>query len=181
MAFSDVYTGVNGTLTLVSSDSPEGADAESVLGSYGLSEAAAVGRVTGIELHVETELEEFHEIGLRHASSLHPGNIHIWGKVHRAYVNGALLYLLMGRGTSPNNIKEPYVQPSFSMNIILDDPANPQIRSMIDLYGVKFENWSFSLPEDDFVLENSRFKALRVNVRDEEGGEVRSPAFAESS
>ena len=177
MAFSDVYTGANGTLTLVGTDSPEGAAADPILENYSLSDAAAVGRVTGVEIHVETDLEEFHEIGHRHATSLHPGNIHIWGKVDRAYVNGALLYLLLGRGASPNNAAEPYVQPALNMNIILDDPANPEIRSLIDLYGVRFENWSFSLPEDDFVLENARFKALRINVGDQHQDKTTSPTF----
>lgn len=180
MAISDVYTGANGTLTLVQGEGTEGADAQAIMDLEAFS-LFTVGRVTGIEIQVRTDLEEFHEIGLRHASSLHPGNIHIRGKVDRAYVNGALLYLLLGRGASPNNVAEPYVQPSWAMNVILDDPANPDIRSVVDLYGVKFENWSLALPEDDFVLENASFKALRINVRDEESGEVKTPAFAESS
>jgi hypothetical protein len=43
--------------------------------------------------------------------------------------------------------------------------------------GVKFQNWSFSLPEDDFVLEDVTFMALRVNVRDEEKAQVKTPDF----
>jgi len=34
------------------------------------------------------------------------------------------------------------------------------------LHGVKFENWAFSLPEDDFVMENVTFKALFLEVDD---------------
>ena len=48
--------------------------------------------------HVDTDLEGFHEVGRRHAVSLNPGNIHISGKVGRAYINGALLFLLQAAG-----------------------------------------------------------------------------------
>lgn len=182
--FTEVYTGANGTLVLQGDSGPgeqqaEGADAEAILSNPGY-EIFDVGRVTGVELAVETDLEEFHEVGRRHATSLHPGNIHISGKVGRAYVNGALLYLLLGRGASPNNVAEPYVQPRLAMNVLLDDPNDPTRRSVLDVYGVKFENWGFSLPEDDFVMENVRFKALRVNVRDEDDGNVATPEFPES-
>ncbi len=184
MPFTEAYTGANGTLVLMGENGPgeetaEGADATAILDLEAFS-VFALGRVTGVELRVETDLEEFHEIGRRHASSLHPGNIHISGSVERAYVNGALLYLLLGRGASPNNVEEPYVQPRLAMNVVLDDPAVPSKRSVLDVYGVKFENWGFSLPEDDFVMENVRFKALRINVRDEDGGDIQTPEFAES-
>lgn len=184
MPFTEAYTGANGTLVLMGENGPgdetaEGADAQAILDLEAFS-VFELGRVTGVELHVDTDLEEFHEIGRRHATSLHPGNIHISGKVGRAYVNGALLYLLLGRGASPNSVDEPYVQPRLAMNVVLANPAIPGKRSVIDVFGVKFENWGFSLPEDDFVLENVKFKALRINVRDEEGGDVRVPEFAEA-
>ena len=144
MAFSDVYTGANGTLTLAGAGTSDGSDEGAILETYTIEGGAAVGRVTGVEIHVETDLEEFHEIGHRHATSLHPGNIHIWGKVDRAYVNGALLYLLLGRGAATVKASKPYAQPALNMNIILEYPADPEIRSQLDVYGVKFENWSFS-------------------------------------
>lgn len=175
MAFTDVYTGANGSLTLVGTDStPEKAAASQIIGHdpFSLSE---VGRVTGVEIHVETDLEEFHEIGKRHATSLHPGNIHIWGTVDRAFVNGALLYLLLGQGAVPAKAPEPYVQPALDMRVVLDDPVNPTHRSVIELTGVKFENWAFSLPEDDFVLENARFKALGINTQDQKDETSASP------
>ncbi len=172
MANPDVYTGANGALVLARHgiDEPEGADTEAILAPYGLSNSAVVGRVTGVEIHVETDLEEFHQVGHRHATSLHPGNIHIRGKVDRAHVNGALLYLLLGKGAANTQQKEPYVQPALDMTVNLDDPANPGVKSALVLYGVKFENWGFVLPEDDFVLENATFKALRVSVSDEADG-----------
>ena len=180
MPLTDVYTGADGALLFIGGDSPEGADATAVIDLEAFS-LTQVGRVTNVEIRVDTDLEEFHEIGRRHASSLHPGNIHISGKIGRAYVNGSLLYLLLGRGAAPNNVAEPYVQPSLAMNVVLKSPAAPGHRSVIDIYGVQLENWAFSLPEDDFVVESVRFKALRINVRDEEGADQRVPAFPESA
>src|SRR5262245_10995963 len=110
MAMTNVFTGSNGTLTLAFEDTPEGQDAQAIIDTY---QVQTVGRVTGVEVCVQTDLEEFHEIGRRHPTSLHPGNIHISGKIHRAHINGALLSLLLGRGAAPNNIAEPYVQPVF--------------------------------------------------------------------
>jgi hypothetical protein len=165
---TNVYTGANGIL-LISSDGTdtEKADAEALLGDqmYSLSQ---VGRVTDIEVSVKTQLSEYHEIGRRHATSLHSGNIHISGKVGRAYINGALLFLLLGRGANPNNIDEPYVQPALMMQVVLQDPAVPETRSVLTLEDVKFENWAYAMPEDDFVMENVSFKALRIRVQDEE-------------
>lgn len=179
MPFTEVYSGANGTLVLQGGDGTEGADATAILDpkAYNIFD---VGRVTGVEIHVNTELEEFHQVGQRHATSLHPGNISVCGTVERAYVNGALLYLLLGRGASPNKVNEPYVQPALNMNVLLKDPAIPDNRLVLDVLGVKFQNWSFSLPEDNFVMENVTFKALRVNVRDEEKAQVKTPDFPKS-
>jgi hypothetical protein len=35
------------------------------------------------------------------------------------------------------------------------------------VHGAKIENWSYEVPEDDFVMEEVRFKALWVSVEDE--------------
>jgi hypothetical protein len=185
MAMTNVYTGASGVLlvsALGTNNPPEKADAAAILDQkmYDLTE---VGRVKDVQLYVQTELEEFHEIGRRHAASLHPGNIHISGKIGRAYINGALLFLLLGRGANPNNIDEPYLQPSMLIHLLLQDPAVPGTRSVVNLEDVKLENWSYSLPEDDFVMEDVTFKALRIRVQDEEaptpGGarQVKKPNF----
>lgn len=175
---TSVYTGATGALFMIQGDGAEGADAEAIIdeAAYDLF---VVGRITDIELFVDTDLEEFHQVGQRHAVSLHPGNIHIHGKIGRAYVNGALLYLLMGRGALPEEVNEPFVQPSLAMNVVLDDPATPDQRLILDIYGVKLENWCYQLPEDEFVMENTRFKALKINVRDEQGGNDVTPEFPE--
>jgi hypothetical protein len=173
MAMTNVFTGANGTLTLAFEDTPEGQDAQSVIELYQIT---TVGRVVNVEVCVQTDLEEFHEIGRRHATSLHPGNIHISGRVGRAYMNGALLFLLLGRGAAPTQIAEPYVQPSFSMRLSLNDPAVPGNTASLELKGVKFQNWGYAMPEDDFVLENLNFKALTISVVDQsappDGGEA---------
>jgi len=183
MAPTNVYTGSNGTLTLADEDTPEGRDAKAVLDTY---ELRTVGRVNQVEICVQTDLEEFHEIGRRHATSLHPGDIHISGKVGRAYINGALLLLLQGRGSGPNAVAEPFVQPTFNMAVSLTDPGFPGNSATLELKGVRFQNWSYSLPEEDFVMENLTFKALTVRVIDRQapagGGEAvaTAPTFPEA-
>jgi hypothetical protein len=175
MALTNVYTGANGTLTLADLDTPEGQDAVQVMDAY---ELRTVGRVTGVELCVQTDLEEFHEIGRRHAVSLHPGNIHISGKVGRAYINGALLFLLQGRGSRPTAEAEPFVQPAFNMNLTLNDPAVPGNTVSLALEGVKFQSWSLGMPEDDFVMENVTFRALAIRVNDRQAPEGGGDAVA---
>jgi hypothetical protein len=184
MAMTNVYTGANGTLTLANEDTPEGRVASSIIELY---ETQTVGRITNVKICVQTDLQEYHEIGRRHATSLHSGNIHISGNGERAYINGALVWLLLGAGASPNSIAEPYVQPTFNMVVRLNDPAVPGNTASLELKGVKFQNWAYSLPEDDFVLENVSFKALTISVVDREapagGGEpvARAPEFSSGS
>jgi len=168
-SMTNVYTGANGTLLFQAdtTNAPEGADATTILGQapYNLNNTA-VGRVTGVEIHVNTDLQGYYQIGQRHPVSLHPENIHISGKVNRAYINGALLFLLLGRGANPNKVNEPYPEPALKMQVKLADPAVPGSAATLTLHGVKFENWAFSVPEDDFVMENVTFKALFLEVDD---------------
>jgi len=169
MANTNVFRGSDATLTLAPTDAdmPEGAAANEVIEFYQLS---PVGRATGVEVYVQTELEEYHEIGKRHAAQLRPGNIHISGKIDRAYINGALLRLLLGQGAVPERVAEPYPQPSFNMQLRVEDPATPGTNSTITVHGVKLENWAYNLPEDDFVMESVTFKGLFISVEDQEAG-----------
>lgn len=167
MALTEVFTGKHGTLTLASEDTPEGADAKAVVDTFAVQ---TVGRLTDVTVTVDTALKEFYEVGRRHPVSLSPGDIRIAGSVGRAYVNGALLMLLMGRGSAPTAVAEPYVQPSFSITLVLADPARPGSSLTLEISGVKFENWRYTLPEDDFVVENLCFRALTIRVVDREGG-----------
>lgn len=165
MANTNVFRGSDATLTLASEDTPEGQAATEIIEFYQLS---PVGRATSVEVYVHTELEQFHEIGKRHPAALRPGNINISGKIGRAYINGALLRLLLGKGALVAREAEPYPQPSFNLLLDLKDPAIPNTSSTLTIHGVKFENWAYSLPEDDFVMESVSFKGLFITVEDKE-------------
>jgi hypothetical protein len=169
MPNTNVFRGSDATLTLAPSDAtlPEGAAANEVIEFYQLS---PVGRATDIEVYVRTDLEEYHEIGRRHAAQLRPGNISISGKMSRAYINGALLRLLLGQGALVERTAEPYAQPSFNLQLRVEDPATPGTNSTITVNGVKLENWAYHLPEDDFVMEAVTFKGLFITVEDQEAG-----------
>jgi len=113
MPLNDVYSGADGTLVLIAAGTDaESADATAITSLEAFS-IADVGRVTGVELHVDTDLREFHEVGRRHATSLHPGNIHIWGTIDRAYVNGALLVglALFFPSLGPGSIQSDIIVP----------------------------------------------------------------------
>lgn len=163
MPNTNVFRGSDATLTLAVEDTPEGQVASEIIEFYELS---PVGRATNVEVYVETELELFHELGRRHPAALRPGNINISGKIGRAYINGALLRMLLGAGALVAREAEPYAQPSFNLLLDLKDPAIPETSSTITVHGVKFENWAYSLPEDDFVMESVTFKGLFISVDD---------------
>jgi hypothetical protein len=68
------------------------------------------------------------------------------------------------------------------MTIQLKDPAilgdgNIPVRAELVISGVKFQNWGYSLPENDFVLEYATFKALSVDIVDAEGTATVGPVF----
>lgn len=159
---TNVVRGSSATLTLSSIDTREGLLGESIFNTeYNIG---TVGRVTGVEVVVETDLEAFHEIGRRHPASLHPGNINIRGSVERAYINGALLRLLMGDQAESQPSSEE-LQPAFNMIIDLKEIAAGSTGlagTKIIVSGVQFQNWRVVVPEDDFIMENLTFKALRI-------------------
>ncbi|HXQ74144.1 MAG TPA: hypothetical protein VN844_26810 [Pyrinomonadaceae bacterium] len=165
MANTNVFRGSDATLTLASEDNAEGRVAQEIIEFYNLS---PVGRAVNVEVNVQTELELFHEVGKRHPAALRPGNINVSGSIGRAYINGALLRLLLGKGALPEREAEPYPQPSFNLMLDLTDPAVPTTSSTLIVHGVKLENWAYSLPEDDFVMESVSFKGLFITVEDKE-------------
>lgn len=163
-----VFRGSEATLQLAKIDSRAGILGDKIFNTeYGIS---TVGRVTGVEVCVETALEVFHEIGQRRPASLLPGNINIRGSVDRAYINGALLRLLMG-DLAENPPTGDELQPNFDMTIDLTDVGSPDGKTgtKVILKGVRFENWSLVVPEDDFVMEKVTFKALLI-AREEKPG-----------
>ncbi len=167
MPNTNVLRGSSATLSLASIDSREGLLAEGIFNTeYNIG---TVGRLTGVEVFIETDLEAFHEIGRRHPVSLHPGNINIRGRAQRAYINGALLRLLMGdQVATPPAPQE--LQPAFNLIIDMTDVAslNGSGGTKIIVSGVQFENWHVVVPEDDFVMEDVTFKALRIAREEKE-------------
>jgi hypothetical protein len=181
MANTNVFTGSDGALTFAPLDTPPGSDAESIISRYEI--ATAVGRVTGVRVTINTDLREFFEIGFRHVISLHEGDIHICGEIDRAYINGALLGLLMGRKGFLDTAKSQRTfQPEFNMTLQLDDPATSG-QAHVTLNGVKFQNWSFSLPEDDILMEQVTFRAKSIDVADfdDDSGVSAGPVFIEEA
>jgi hypothetical protein len=175
MPISNILTGAHGSLTIAPLDTLPGQDAERIAATYEIQQA--VGRVTGICLRINTDLEGFHEIGFRHVTSLHEGNIHISGTIDRAYINGALLALLMGRKAFNEEAKSQRIfQPEFNLTIqMVDTSAAGQAELVVN--GVKLENWSYSMPEDDFIMEQVSFKAKSIDIRDSENAVPAVPEF----
>ncbi|HAA21122.1 MAG TPA: hypothetical protein DCP28_21050, partial [Cytophagales bacterium] len=58
------------------------------------------------------------------------------------------------------------VQPTFNMVLNLKNPAKPDNASKLVIFGVKFDSWNFSIPEDDFVMEQVTFQAMRISQED---------------
>src|SRR5882672_10193687 len=88
-----VYRGSDGTISLAVEAGPEGDKAKAVNDLYSLT---PIGRVTGVTVRVTNEVEPFHELGQRIATDLRSGNINVDGTIERAYINGALLKLMLG-------------------------------------------------------------------------------------
>lgn len=177
MPNTSVMTGGHGTLTLAPLDTPPGKDAESIIAAYEIQQA--VGRVTGIRLQINTDLEEFHEIGFRHVTSLHEGNIHISGCIDRAYINGALLGLLMGRKAFLEDAKSKRIyQPEFNLTIQMDDPAVQGLAELA-VTGMKFQNWNYAMPEDEFIMEQVTFKARSIDILDADDTVTIGPIFVD--
>ena len=163
---TNVYRGSDATLVLAVDDNStvEGGLADGLISEYDLSNA--VGRLKNVELRVENELQPYHEIGKRFPTELRPGNINVFGSAERAHVNGALIRLLLGEGAQSPPPGEGIAQPSFNMVITLTNPSLPDNFSTISVFGVKFERWNFTLPEDDFVLEGVDFRAMRISIEE---------------
>lgn len=163
-ANTNVYTGADGSLLLSpDGDGPEGSAAATVLQANDLVQ---VGRVTGVTVEISSAVRPFHEIGQRYATELRSGNVSVRGKFDRAYVNGALLSLLLGEAGTQRP-RSSWPQPSFNITLLSENAARPGTRSTITLHGVKIEQWNLAMPEDDFVMEGASFQALYATVADE--------------
>lgn len=158
---TDVYTGADGAILLSSPDGPEGEAAQEVIDAH---EMVTVGRVQDIRIEVHSEVRAFHEIGQRYATQLRPGNVSISGTIGRAMINGAMLNLLLGEAAN-GRPGGNWVQPAFNMTVRVANPTSNTVNTMT-LHDIKLSDWSYQLPEDDFVFENAAFHALYITTED---------------
>jgi hypothetical protein len=54
------------------------------------------------------------------------------------------------------------VQPAFNIIARLSNPALPDQSTTVTVFGVKFEQWHYTVPADEFVMESVTFQALRI-------------------
>jgi hypothetical protein len=165
MPNTNVFRGSDGSIVLAVDSGLEGDQAKAIIDEYSLT---PVGRATNVEVMVESDLTPFHELGQRYPTELRPGNVNITGKIERAAINGALLKLLLG-DAAQSRPAGTFVNPSFNIDLRMENPARPGTSSTVTVHGVKIENWSYQIPEDDFVMERVNFKALWISVEDQEG------------
>lgn len=156
------FYGTDGTLTVARQTAlpPE------ALTSY-LGEGNVIGRVVGVQLNVATRVHGFYEIGRRTPRELRAGRIEISGSIERAYVNGALLRLMLGEYATTEEAPG-FVIPNLDMVVALDNqtpPGDPG-NSALTVYNVMFDRWRLDLPAEDFTLEHATFKAQRISVAD---------------
>ena len=160
---STVYRGSDGTISLAVEAGTEGDKAAAVNDAYSLT---PIGRATGVTIRVTNDVEAFHELGQRFATELRHGNINIHGSIDRAYINGALLKLMLG-DAADSRPAGSFPSPSFNLSVRLENPSLPGVASTITVMGVKLEEWLYQLPEDDFAMEKVNFRALWVKVEDQ--------------
>jgi hypothetical protein len=160
-----VYRGSDGTISLAVEAGLEGDKAKAISDAYALT---PIGRVTGVTVRVTNDVEAFHELGQRFATELRPGNVNVFGTIQRAYINGALLKLMLG-DAADSRPAGTFVSPSFNLNVRLENPSLPGVTSSVTVMGVKIEEWNYQLPEDDFAVEGVTFRALWVKVEDQAG------------
>lgn len=165
MANTNVFRGSDATISLAVDQTEEGAKAQSVIDEYQLT---PVGRATNVEVAVTSEVKPFHELGQRYATELRPGNVNVSGSIERACINGALLKLLLGEAAT-SRPAGTWIQPSFNLVLNITNPAVPGTSSVLTIHGVKFDAWSYKIPEDDFIMERANFMALWVSIEDAEG------------
>jgi len=162
-ANTSIYTGADGAITLSVPQGKEGETAQGVLTAY---ELISVGRVQSVRVEIRSEIKAYNELGSRYPTQLRPGNVTITGTIGRAFINGALLKLLLGDAATSRPAAS-WTQPAFNITLLVENSAVPGVRSTITLHDVKISNWVYDLPEDDVVMESAEFTALFVDIADE--------------
>ena len=162
MANTSVFTGADGSITLSTPEGTEGEQAQAVIDGY---EMISVGRVQDVRVQVKSDVKAFHEIGQRYATELRPGNVEIKGTIGRAYVNGAMLKLMLGEAADGRPAAS-WAQPAFNITLLVENAANVGVNNTVTLHDVKVDAWQYGIPEDDFVMESVGFQALYMTVAD---------------
>jgi len=72
-----------------------------------------------------------------------------------------------GDGAASQRPAGNFVQPAFNITLMVDSPSTTGDKSTVTIHDVKINNWSYTLPEDDFVVEAAAFQALYITVEDE--------------
>jgi hypothetical protein len=165
MPNNHVFTGLDGAITVAVEVGVEGDAAKTVNDTYGLT---PIGRATGVDIAVTSDIRPFHEMGQRYATELRSGNVFVEGTIGRAHVNGALLKLMLGEGAGGTRPAASFVSPTFNLSLRMENSAFPGNASTVTVHGVKLDRWSFTMPEDDFVMERVGFKGLWISVVDAE-------------
>jgi len=162
----NLYRGSDAMLVMAVDDNStvEGKAADDLISEYELSNI--VGKLQEVQIKVENDVRPYHELGRRYATELRPGNINVYGSARRAHINGALIRLLLGDTATNPPGASPIAQPSFNMVINIKNPALPDNTNKLVLFGVKFDTWDFTLPEDEFIMESVTFRAMRMNVEE---------------
>jgi hypothetical protein len=164
MTNTNVFRGSDGSIVLAVDTGAEGDLANGVIESYALT---PVGRVTGVEVRVESDVKPFHELGQRYPTELRSGNVNVSGSIQRAFINGALLKLLLGDAAA-SRPAGTFVNPSFNLSLRAENPARPGVSSTVTVHGVKIDEWGYTIPEDEFLMEEVGFKGLWISVEDAE-------------
>jgi hypothetical protein len=164
MPTTTVYTGADGSISVAVEPGPAGEKAGEIAERYSLT---PVGRVSGVTIRVTNDVRAFHELGQRFATELRPGNMNVYGTIERAHINGALLRLMLGEAAE-SRPAGAFVGPSFNLSVRLQNPAVPDASASVTVMGVQINEWNYTLPEDDFVMERASFRALWIKT-DETG------------
>ncbi len=168
MPNTNVFTGLDGAITVAVETGVAGDAAKSVNDTYQLT---PIGRATGVTVDVTSAMRPFHEMGQRYATELREGNTNVHGTIGRAHINGALLKLMLGEaGASGSRPAGSFISPAFNLSLRMENAGFPGNSSTVTVYGVKLDSWSFNMPEDDFVMESVTYKALWVSAKDTGGG-----------
>ena len=163
MVNTSVFTGADGSISLSAPANPEGEIAQPIMEETSI---LTVGRVQNVRVEVISDVKAFHEIGQRYATELRPGNVTITGTIGRAFINGAMIKLLLGEAAATRPAAS-WAQPAFNITLLLQNAATPDIQNTVTLHEVKIDRWVYSIPEDDFIMESANFQALYLTVQDE--------------